>query len=115
MFLPSLSIYLNDLDLVACFYSIPEIIVSQRLTWTVGQIASAVKPQEVHQKLEPSDTQARKGQPGGRATPMESEAKVEYATDFLNKLSMEEAKENDPKLSAANNLSLGRSQSTFFT
>ncbi|XP_027105176.1 ADP-ribosylation factor GTPase-activating protein AGD5 isoform X1 [Coffea arabica] len=74
------------------------------------QIASAVKLQEVHQKLEPSDTQARKGQPGGRATPMESEAKVEYATDFLNKLSMEEAKENDPKLSAANNLSLGRSQ-----
>lgn len=46
---------------------------------------------------------------------MESEPKVEYATDLFNKLSMEEAKENDPKLSAANNLSLGGLQSMFFS
>ncbi|KAL3519661.1 hypothetical protein ACH5RR_017810 [Cinchona calisaya] len=71
------------------------------------QVDSAIKPLEVHKKMEPSDTEIKNGKLEGSAIPVESAPKVEFATDLFDKLSVEEAKVNDSKLSSADRLSIG--------
>uniref|UniRef100_A0A5B6YID3 Putative ADP-ribosylation factor GTPase-activating protein AGD5 n=1 Tax=Davidia involucrata TaxID=16924 RepID=A0A5B6YID3_DAVIN len=75
------------------------------------QITPDSKPQEVDQKSELAASKTELGKQGANAIPVVTPAKVDYATDLFNMLSMEDSRENNSKTSTTDDHAWARFQS----